>query len=75
MQVKRKDDSNGELGIDDFNQYANGYSSTNSDTELVPPSLPRERILYIHSIIPNDGERILLFSSVYRMNLFDEKLF
>lgn len=46
-----------------------------------PPPLPPESlpyiilISYIHSNIPNDGERILLFSLVYQMNLFNKRLF
>ena len=52
------------------NQSVYCMESNNSDVDN-PPQLPPESPLYtlimpcIHSIIPNDGERILLFSSVY----------
>ena len=66
--------SNGHTDFCNNNKYTRRYENNCDDNYGViddrsdagnPPSLPPERLPYIHSIIPNDGERILLFSLVY----------
>ena len=56
-------------------QVNNDHNNNNNydDTQLV--CTITVSCTSVHSNIPNDGERIILFSLVYRMNLFDEKSF